>query len=158
MDERIMHLFSVIAEQVQNKQELFTKEDKIMDELLSRGFHLVEADTALMLMQNIVRQQEERFFDPAEAPSPAGMRAMSTEERRRFTIEAFGFLSKLASIGIITEPQREALVEKALAALSCRIDIGHVKALVALFLFTEGHGHDDAHPSFARRIKDTAWN
>lgn len=158
LDYRMMHLFSIIAEQVQNKQELFTKEEKILDELLSRGFHLVEADTALMLMQNFALQQDERFFDPAEAPSPAGMRTMTAEERRRFTPEAFGFLLKLAAIGIITESQREALTERAMAAAHGRIDLDHVKDLVTIFLFTAENGHAFDQEPLPRRIDRTSWN
>lgn len=153
-----MHLFSIIAGQVRNKQDLFTKEGKIMDALLSRGCHLVEADTALMLMQEIARQQTEQFFDPDNIPSSAGVRAMNTEERSRFTLEAFGFVSKLAHLGLISEAQREALLDKALATRKRRIDLDHVKTLVALFLFTESRGHGDGHPPLARRIRDTAWN
>jgi uncharacterized protein Smg (DUF494 family) len=153
-----MHLFSIIAGQVQDKQDLFTKEGKIMDALLSRGCHLVEADTALMLMQEIARRQTEQFFNPDALPSSGGMLAMNTEERSRFTLEAFGFVSKLAHLGLISEAQREALLDKALATRSRRIDLNHVKALVALFLFTEGHGHEDGHHPLTRRIRNTAWN
>jgi uncharacterized protein Smg (DUF494 family) len=158
LDERIMHLFSIIAGQVQNRQDLFTKEGKIMDALLSRGCHLVEADTALMLMQEMVRRRTEQFFDPDAFPSSAGMRAMNTEERSRFTLEAFGFVTKLAHLGLISEVQREALIEKALTGQGGRIDLDHVKALAALFLFIEDHGHDDAHHPIPRRMRDTAWN
>ena len=53
MDDRMMHLFSLIADQVQNKQELFDEEGKIMQALLNDGYRLHEADAALMLMQTL---------------------------------------------------------------------------------------------------------
>ncbi len=153
-----MDLFSIIAEQVQDRQDLFTMEEKIMDALLNSGCHLVEADTALMLMQSLAERQTERFFDPESVPSPGGMRTMNTEERFRFTVEAFGFVTKLAHLGLISEAEREALLDKAMSVQSGRIDLDHVKTLVALFLFTEGSGHEDGHIPSLRRIRNTAWN
>lgn len=157
-----MHLFSIIAEQVQNRQDLFTNEGKIMDALLNKGVHLMEADTALMLMQSLAERQTEQFFGPETAPSSA-MRTMNTEERSRFTPEAFSFIAKLFHLGLIAESEREALIEQALGGQGGRIDLDQVRTLVSLLLFTEGHEYHEydeekIHPSSLRRIRNTAWN
>ena len=83
---------------------------------------------------------------------------MNREERERFTVDAFGFLSKLAHLGIISEDQREALVEKALTTFADRIELGHVKYLVASAFFTSPQDRENNPSDTLRRIKDTAWN
>ena len=104
----MMNLFSLIADQVRNKQELFDEEGKIMQTLLNDGYHLHEADAALTLMQTLVQTEDERFSTGA-GRSPCRMRTMNSEERARFTSDAFGFALKLTHLGIISEDQRRRL-------------------------------------------------
>lgn len=152
-----MHLVSLIADQVQNKQELFSDEGRIMESLVSSGYRLHEADAALTFMQSLTETTPD---EPREYPLPpagAGMRAMSTHERARFTMEAFGFITKLAQLGIITTGQREDIIEKALSLRSGRIEAGEVKSLVALSIFSDNQDHDDLWSS-ALDNSGTMWN
>ena len=160
MDERIMHLFSIIAGEVQHRQDLFTNEGKIMDALLNKGVHLMEADTALTLMQSLAERQTEQIFEPETAPFSTAMRTMNTEERSRFTLEAFSFISKLFHLGLIAESEREELIEQALGGQGGRVGLDQVKTMVALLFFTEGREYDEekVHPSSLGRIRNTAWN
>lgn len=157
MDERIITLVSLIAEQVQTKQELFSNEGKIMDSLINSGYRLHEADAALTLMQTLAQSEEDAFSAEGDAPVPAGMRAMNTEERSRFTMEAFSFITKLAHLGIITGDLREDLLEKALTLHSRKIELSHVKTLIALNLFADAQEDDDLFLS-SLSIKGTSWN
>ncbi len=118
-----MDLFSLIADQVRNKQDLFDDEGKIMQALLNSGFRLQEADAALTLMQTLVQKQSESFFTTKPKASSVRMRSMNREERERFTIDAFGFVSKLTHLGIIAEDQREELLEKAMTTYTERIEL-----------------------------------
>ena len=91
------------------------------------------------------------------------MRTMNTEERSRFTLEAFSFIAKLFHLGLIAESEREALIEQALGGQGGRIGLDQVRTLVALLLFTEGHEYHEydeetIHPSSLRRIRNTSWN
>jgi len=157
VDERMMHLFSLIADQVQKKQELFENEGKIMQSLLNSGCRIQEADAAITLMQTLVKQQSDEFF-AGDSPLPeSGMRAMNREERGRFSVEAFGFVAKLATLGIITDDQREDLLDRALTLYSDRIELTEVKSLVALALFLPVHEREGSEPTI-RRIRKTAWN
>jgi Smg protein len=149
----MMDLFSLIADQVRNKQELFDNEGKIMQALLNSGFRIQEADAALTLMQVLVKQQAESFFINKPKTTSLRMRAMNTEERERFTVDAFGFVTKLASLGIITEDQREDLLEKAMTTYSERIELDHIKNLIA---YT--HDRDNNSSDSFRRMRNTAWN
>lgn len=158
LDDRLMHLFSLIAEQVRNKQELFTKEDTIMDTLLNRGFHVMEADTALMLMQSLVKRQAELAFTESPVPCSPGMRMMNTEERSRFTPEAFGFVTRLAQLGLISSEERDMLIDRSLASSGERVDLGRIQDLTLLFLFTEQDGEEDGLRDIPRKIKRTSWN
>ncbi len=153
-----MHLFSIIAEQVRNKQELFTKEGSIMDTLLNQGFHVMEADTALMLMQSLVKRQAEQAFEERPLPCSPGMRMMNAEERSRFTPEAFGFVTKLAQLGLISSDERDMLIDRSLASSGERIDLARIQDLTLLFLFTEQDGEEDGLRDIRRKIRRTAWN
>ena len=152
----MMHLFSLIAEQVRSKQELFEQEGKIMQALLNNGYRLHEADAALTLMQNLVQNEVEHYFDPRR-PHPFRFRTMSREERDRFTADAFGFVLKLSHLGIISEEQREDVFEKAMNMYTGRIDLELIKTLLAFTLFA-GPPDREHHNSDARRTRNTSWN
>ncbi len=152
----MMNIFSLIADQVCDRQELFEKEARIMQTLLNDGYHIQEADAALTLMQTIVKRQTETFFEPDESGRPAGIRSMSNEERRRFTTDAFAFALKLAHLGVLTEDEREELLERCMNQHRERIDLDHVKTQVAFMLFTSVQEREDAGPA-QRRLKETDW-
>jgi uncharacterized protein Smg (DUF494 family) len=156
VDERMMTLFLLIADQVREKQELFDEEGKIMQALLNNGCRLNEADAALTLVQALVQRQSEDFF-PATRNSSPRMRTMNREERCRFTVDAFGFAAKLTNLGIIGEDQREELLERAMTVFPERIEIDQIKTLVALTLFVHPHEQDVNVPA-VRRIRKTSWN
>ncbi len=154
----MMDLFSLIADQVRNKQELFDNEGKIMQALLNSGFRLQEADAALTLMQALVQKQSESFFTTEPKASSIRVRAMNREERERFTIDAFGFVSKLTHLGIIAEDQREELLEKAMTTYTERIELADIKNLIAFILFVSPPDREYSPSVGLRRIKKTAWN
>ena len=151
-----MNIVSLIADQVQTRKDLFRNEGRIMDTLMNSGFRLHEADAALTFMQSLVRTDDDGEQDPL-LPDHAGMRAMSTEERARFTIEAFAFVSKLAILGVITEEQRETLLERAMTLHRGRIGLEEVKSLTAYDLFADSQEHEDQLASALER-KGSSWN
>lgn len=148
-----MNLFSLIADQVRNRQELFDEEGKIMQALINVGYPLHQADAALTLMQTLVQKRSERFFGP-DQPFRLGVRTMNSEERRRFSADAFAFILKLAHLGVLSEDQREELIEKAMALNTERIEPGHVKTMVAFMVFAGEQEPDSSRPRIAR----TVWN
>jgi len=154
----MMNMFSLIAEQVRNRQELFDEEGKIMQALLNGGYHLHEADAAITLMQTLVKKEAESFFGHGQILHPHRFRTMTREERDRFTTDAFSFLIKLAHLGIISEDQREELFDKAMNMYTGRIDIDLIKSLVAFTLFSGPSEREHASFSDLRRIKNSAWN
>jgi uncharacterized protein Smg (DUF494 family) len=154
MDERMVHLFSIIAGRVQNKQELFEAEAELMQTLLNHGCRLYEADAAITLMQRLVQKKTDTYF----ASTPTGLRAMNREERGRFTIEAFGFVLKLTHLGIIGEHERDELLEWAMTVYPELIELDDIKSLIAYTLFGSPQDRIIADPIAIRRIKETAWN
>ena len=157
MDERIIHLVSLITGQVQTKQDLFSNEGKIMDSLMSSGYRLHEADAALTLMQALSQSEDDGLPGEERVVLKNGMRSMNTEERARFTIEAFGFITKLSHLNIISEEQREELLDKALSLHSGRIELSHMKSLLALDLFADEQEYESMLDS-ALNHKGTVWN
>ena len=84
---------------------------------------------------------------------------MNSEERSRFTVEAFSFVTKLTHLGIISEDQREDVLDRSLELYAGRIELDQVKALVAFSVFAANNlEYDDAPSPSRRRIKRTAWN
>lgn len=155
----MMNLFSLIAGQIRHRQELFDNEGTIMQSLLNSGHRLQDADAALTLMQELVRKEREQYFGPRETMQHTPtIRSMTREERSRFSLEAFGFISKLTHLGIITEGQREELLDRAMAVYVDRIEFDHIKTLIAYNLFTNPQERDHADDASLRRIKDTSWN
>ncbi len=154
----MMNMFSLIADQVRNRQELFDQEGKIMQALLNKGYHLHEADAALTLMQQLVQKDADTFFGPKKVYLPLRIRTMTREERGRFSADAFSFAVKLALLGIISEDQREELIEKAMAAHTGRIDLDLMKSLVAFILFIGPRELEHSTLFDLRPIKNTAWN
>lgn len=156
LDELMINLFSLIADQVKNRQELFDEEGKIMQALLNVGYPLHQADAAITLMQTLVQKESENFFGPDQS-FHFGVRTMNSEERRRFSADAFAFAVKLTHLGVLSEDQREELIEKALVLYPERIELGHIKTMVAFMLFT---GSQEQDPGLLKqhRIKHTAWN
>jgi uncharacterized protein Smg (DUF494 family) len=157
LDERIINLVSLIAEQVQTKQDLFSNEGKIMDSLMNSGYRLHEADAALTLMQTLAQDKDGVLSAEGADPVPAGMRMMNTEERDRFSMDAFSFLTKLAHLGIITTDLREDLLEKALTLHSRKIELSHMKTLIALNLFADAQEDEELLLS-SLSVKGTSWN
>lgn len=151
-------LFTFIADQVRDKQQLFDDEGTIMQALLNQGCLPHEADAALTLMQRLVQIQDEESFETEEPASAQSMRMMNREERDRFMVDAFSFITKITSLGLITEDQREEMLERALNIYyPDRITLDQVKNLIAQTLFTYSRDHEDAR-SDGRRIRKTAWN
>lgn len=152
-----MNLVSLITDQVQTKQDLFSNEGKIMDSLMSSGYRLHEADAALTLMQTLSQNEEDGLPGEERFVLSVGMRSMNTEERSRFTIEAFAFITKLSYLDIISGEQREELLDKALSLQAGRIELSHMKSLLALDLFADEQGYEDILAS-ALNHKGTVWN
>jgi uncharacterized protein Smg (DUF494 family) len=157
LDERIMNLVSLITDQVQTKQDLFSKEGKIMASLMSSGYRLQEADAALTLMQALSQNEEDGLPGEERVVLSDGMRSMNTEERSRFTIEAFAFITKLSHLNIISLEQREELLDKALSFRAGRIELSHMKSLLALDLFADEQEYESILDS-ALDHKGTVWS
>lgn len=129
VDERMMSLFSLIAEQARDRKDLFEREEAIMQALLNTGCRLDEADAALSLMQSLAQERLDAVSGQYDGPS--WMRAMSRQERMRFSPEAFGFLSRLVRVGVLSEDQREEIIERAMTVYQGRIDLPEIKAMTA---------------------------
>jgi len=108
----------------------------IIQALLNSGYHPREADAALMIMQSLALEGRVDPLPRGGTGDAAPARCMTREERARFTPEAFSFVLRLSRLGMISEEQREEILEKALAVYAGRIMTDQVRTLVAVLLFT----------------------
>lgn len=150
-----MNIVSLIAEQARERNDLFDREAAIMQSLVNSGVRVDEADAALSLMQSLAQ-------DRADAPQSARacascLRTMTRQERSRFSTEAFGLVSRLARLGIISDDQREDIMERSMGLYAGRIELSHIKAVVALTLFA-ADGDGDAARTASARPQDVSWN
>ncbi len=136
MEDRMIQMLTMIAEQIQGKKDLIDREGAIMQSLLNKGFDIEEVDAALTLMQVLVQKRSEDFVAPKDKRRQAAVRAMNRQERMRFTPEAFSFVSRLAHLGIISDEQRDDILEKVMANYEGRIDLPGVKTIIAFMLFS----------------------
>lgn len=133
MDERMLSLFSLIAEQARDTRDLFEREEAIIQALINTGCRLDEADAALSLMQTLAQERIDTVAGRHEGQSL--MRTMNRQERMRFSTEAFGFLSRLVRVGVLTEEQREEIIERAMTVYQGRIDLPEIKAITASLFY-----------------------
>jgi uncharacterized protein Smg (DUF494 family) len=105
-----------------------------------------------------VQIQDEESFGLDEPVGVLSMRAMNREERDRFTVDAFGFITKITNLGLIAEDQREELLERAMNMYTDRIGLDHMKGLVAYALFSNSRDYDEGGRAVGRRIRKTSWN
>lgn len=157
MDERIMHLFTLIAGQATVRDDLFDREDMIIQSLLNSGCHPLEADAALSLMQSLSQGPAGASSGTILAKTEA-IRCMNRQERSRFDPEAFDFVLRLHRLAMISEEQRDELLDKAMAVHAGRIDLEQVQSLVALMFFTRDYPYEFNGAGQEDRLPDMTWN
>jgi Smg protein len=153
MENMIMDLVSLIADQVQTRKDLFRNEGEIMDSLMSSGYRLQEANAVLSLLQSLAKDEAP---EGPRTGAPA-LRSLTSRERKRFTLEAFGFITKLCTLGIMNEDQREECIEKAMSLRKGRIELDEVKSLISFTVLADDDDIDDVIAS-ARSGNGTVWN
>lgn len=151
----MIQLVTLITEQVRDRLDIFDREGMIMQALLNSGYPLQEVNAALTLVQKLVQERTDGLVLVEETPVA---RAMSRGERSRFTPEAFGFVTRLARLGIISDDHREDLLEKAMVLYAGRIELYQIKTLVALVLFTGEFDEGNAESQSALVADGTMWN
>jgi uncharacterized protein Smg (DUF494 family) len=154
LEERIMHIVSLIAGQVCSRGDLFAREGHIVQSLVNDGYLMREADAALTLMQVLARRSDDRA---ANGSAPA-LRVMGVEERSRFAVEAFGLVLKLSHLGIMDDDRREQLLDRAMALHDGRIDLADIKALLAADLLAGAPELAELLDAPGNQPAGTAWN
>ncbi len=152
----MIQLVTLIAEQVRDRKDIFDREGAIMQILLNSGYPLQEVNAALTVVQKLVQERADGLIPTTEETPVA--RVMGRGERSRFTLEAFGFVTRLARLGIISDDHREDLLEKAMVVYAGRIELYQIKTLVALVLFTGEYDEGNAESQPALAADGTMWN
>ncbi|HAS53697.1 MAG TPA: hypothetical protein DCS42_05965 [Nitrospiraceae bacterium] len=83
---------------------------------------------------------------------------MNRQERSRFDPEAFDFVLRLHRLAMISEEQRDELLDKAMAVHAGRIDLEQVQSLVALMFFTRDYPYEFNGAGQEDRLPDMTWN
>ena len=136
VDERMMHLFSLIAEQVSDKQELFDNEGKIMAALVDSGCHLHEVDAAITLMQSLVRARTDDIFCAASPGRTKGLRAMDVGRSASALRPRPSGSSPASRSSALSPGDRREILERAMDVFPERIELSQIKTLVAFTLFS----------------------
>ena len=130
MDEQLSHLLAELRERFAPD----TDRRELEAYLLSKGYDGRQIGEILALLRGDVGGAG---FTGGQSGSGVTFRVQGPHERGRFAPEAWGHLLALGGTGVLTAPELEHLIERALVQLDGRIALDDLRALL------EGAGFDE---------------
>jgi len=132
--ERVLAIMTLIAQYVMENPD-FSSETDIVEELLAVGYDEEEIDAAFNWMETVSlslhtsSQTDQIFSTPVQ-------RIYSSDEIRKLSLEARGFLVRLRNTGIIDEEIQEEILDRALQTDEDEVTLKEMKTVTALTLFS----------------------
>lgn len=85
--------------------------------------------------------------DPADERRPAagttGFRVLASHERARLTPEAWGYLLSLSNTGLLSGPELEQVIDRAMSQLDGRIGLDELRSLLEMSGYGDASGGSD---------------
>lgn len=109
--------------------------ETIVVELERVGFNRYEIDRALDWLDGLIRVQGGMIeLNPILSRA---IRHYLPEESEQLTVEGKGFLLYLEQLGILDSVTREIVIDRIMALESREVDLGRIKWVVLMVLFTQ---------------------
>jgi len=108
---RVIEIVKYIVEQVAEQPELAESEDNIRDFLLDKGYPPNEINAALHLIS--MPASSDARTQPRRHSGKRPVRVLMPWERAKLSAEAQSILTKLDLMQLITEEEREAIIDRA---------------------------------------------
>jgi uncharacterized protein Smg (DUF494 family) len=142
LKDDFLDIVSVIVKQMAEDEGANPRERGIIERLLDEGYDLMDIDDALSWFEGLAGIGDElkggEFW-----PGFRGMRVQSKHERDRMSPQAFSYLMKLNTAGLVDDSFREALIDKILDLSISDFGLEQMKALIGLALYSKGTGPQD---------------
>lgn len=129
MVNRLMDLVVLVAELSQQSDKSFKELDK---ELLHRGYSAEEIEEAFFWFTSQTRPFEQR---PPGTRKGAAVRVLSSWESMGIDGEAYGYLLRLANLGIIDGDQFERILSRIHPNAFEKLHLGDIKTAAAAVVF-----------------------
>ena len=127
----LMYLFETY---VDTEEEPEPDQNELRAELSRAGFGDPEIDRALDWLDGLTNQQQSLDYGSQTA---RGTRIFNEFEHERLDSACRGYITYLEQIGILSDPQREILVDRLLALETPDIDVEQIKWVVLMVLFSQ---------------------
>ncbi len=142
MDYRIIDILVYLARQLQQNSFSSTTEvvpefdlGKIVFSLQNEGYSPSEIDSALSWYFENEELRPQWLSSQKQLPlTPTAVRILHPYERTWIRPEAFGFLTQIHQLGLISSLQMESIIEKALGS-GWEVDLSLVKTIASTVLF-----------------------
>lgn len=129
-------LMFIFENYMDNNITLKADNQTIMEELERAGFTRSEVECALDWLEGLNRFQVAVDTVPMKATSPS-IRHYLPEECEQLGVEGRGFLQYLEQVCILDPITREIVIDRLMALESREVDLGRIKWVVLLVLFSQ---------------------
>ncbi|NEX63822.1 DUF494 family protein [Noviherbaspirillum galbum] len=116
--------------------------DALVKKLSAVGFEEDEISKALGWLTDLAKATTQYSRLSEDAVFSKGMRFYARQELDVLGTEAVGFLQFLESAKVINAPQREIIIERALAASEAQVSLDKFKVIVLMVLWSQGKEPD----------------
>ena len=135
MRERVLAIVNLIAQYVLGAEDNPINEQELIAELVSVGYEADEINDAFSWMETIaLRPPEEEQPDPLLYNTT--YRIYSEPEQQMLTCEARGFLTKLRTMGLLSDDSQEEIIERAVRGAEDPITEPEIKLIAILTLLS----------------------
>jgi len=108
------------------------------------GFHDTEIVNALVWLEDLSQAVRLLQANPTATSETASqppqylpaMRLLTTQESERLGVDGWGFLTHLTFLGVITRPQCELVIERAMASAGATLALPELKLTVLMVLWS----------------------
>ena len=132
MRERVLAIVNLIAKYVLGAEDAPINEQELVAELMSVGFDAEEINDAFYWMESVALHNPLQNTADLQLQSPPTYRIFSHEEQLALSREGTGFLTKLRTMGLLSEDVQEEIIDRAVRAAEDPLNLQEVKMIAAM--------------------------
>lgn len=138
MKNGILDVLMYIYERFIVTEDLLEKsEPELMEDLIAAGFNPSAISKALNWLEELLKHEESQASLFIKKQNPLAFRVYATEEDYKISIEAKQMLHSLEKSGVLTEENRELVIDRLMALEYSLIESEHVKNVILMILFEQ---------------------
>jgi len=122
------------------QSEAYPDHDTLARKLTAAGFENEEISDALDWLEGLAESDTDSL--PGEFAGSTSFRSFTDQERDKLSVDSLGFLAFLEGARVLTPPEREVVIERAMALAGDAVELEKMKVIVLMVLWTR-HGSVD---------------